>query len=123
MIYRKYCLMIGILFVSGCQSEPTTPLERAEQAQENLAEAREDAAEIIANSEEEAVEIVADARREAKQEIADAKRDAADIVAEAERDLQQSMTELEANIVPKSDADLNSEAGSKDSRLQDNLNE
>ncbi len=123
MDFRKFCLMSGILLVNGCQSEPTTPQERAEQAQADLAEAREDAAEIIAQSEEEAVEIVADARREAKQEIADAKRDAEDIVYEAERDLQQSMKALEANIVPKPEVDSDSETGAPVPRAQDNRTE
>ncbi len=82
------------LCFSGCQSEPTTPREEAERAQENLESARERAAEIVAESEEEAVDIIADAREEAAAEVRDAKRDAKTMVQDAEEELTLKLNEL-----------------------------
>ncbi|WP_345682833.1 hypothetical protein [Novipirellula caenicola] len=91
-------LMIGSL---GCQSEPTTPREEAEQAQENLEAARERAAEIVAESEEEAVDMIADAREEAAAEVRDAKEKAKTMVQDAEEELTLKLNELSE---PKVDA-------------------
>tara|TARA_R110002073_G_scaffold7245_11_gene41395 strand:+ start:1197 stop:1562 length:366 start_codon:yes stop_codon:yes gene_type:complete len=84
----------------GCQSEPTTPREEAEQAQENLESARERAAELVAESEEEAVDIIADAREEAAAEVRDAKREAESIVQNAEEELTLKLNDLsDPNVV------------------------
>ncbi len=82
------------LGICGCQNEPTTLREEAEQAQENLEVAREKAVEVIAESEEEAVEIVADARLEAQEEMQEAKREAGNIIADAKENLTEKLNEL-----------------------------
>ena len=85
-----------VLFIAviGCNDEPTTLRGQAEQAQEDLEEARVQAAELVAESEEDAVEIVADAREEAQEEVLDAKREADRIVAGAKEELNEKMEEL-----------------------------
>ncbi|EMI17441.1 secreted protein [Rhodopirellula maiorica SM1] len=87
---------VATLLISclGCQSEPTTPREEAEQAQENLESARERAAEIVAESEEEAVDIIADAREEAAAEVRDAKETAETMVQDAEEELTVKLNDL-----------------------------
>ncbi len=78
----------------GCQNEPMTPHEEAEQAQDNLENARVHAAEVIADSEEEAVEIIADAKAEAQEEMQDATREADKIISDAKEDLTEKLNEL-----------------------------
>ncbi|EMI45123.1 hypothetical protein [Rhodopirellula sp. SWK7] len=83
----------------GCSGEPDTLRGQAEQAQQELEEAREDAASIIAESEENAVEIVADAREEAREQIEDAKREASEAVTDAEQKLERKIEALKQSTV------------------------
>ncbi len=86
----------------GCDNEPTTLREEAEQAQEKLEEAREEAAEIVSESEEEAVQRMADAREKAQDELEQARQEATGMVREAETDLQRKMDQLgEVELEPE----------------------
>ncbi len=91
-------VFLTCLLIVGCNSEPTTPREQAEQAQEDLQAAREQATRIINESEEEAVDIVADAREAAREQVQDAKQEAADIVADAEQNLNQKLDALSRTV-------------------------
>ncbi|EMB18656.1 hypothetical protein [Rhodopirellula europaea] len=93
----KNCLLLSLfacITTIGCQSEPTTMREQAEQAQENLEAARDKAAEIVAESEEEAVERVAEARDEARDDIIEAKREASELIEDAKQNLEYRLDEL-----------------------------
>jgi hypothetical protein len=78
----------------GCDQEPTTLREEAEQAQEELEETREDAAEMVDETEEDAVDNLADARQDAKENIREAKREATEMVEAAEADLDRKLEQL-----------------------------
>lgn len=103
----KILVLTSWLALVGCQNEPMTLREQAEQAQENLQDAREQATEVIAESEEQAVDIVADARADAQQKMQQGKRQAADIIADAKSELTEKLDELSAsqNLQPKPDDD------------------
>ncbi len=100
---------IAIILSVGCQSEPSTLREQAEQAQENLEQAREEAAEIVADSEEDAVEMVADARENASDKIQQAQQKATGMVASAKKGLDQKLDELSAeqSVVPSETIPVN----------------
>ncbi|MCO8123141.1 hypothetical protein NHH03_15440 [Stieleria sp. TO1_6] len=96
--------LLAVSFVAGCtdNSQPKTLREKAEQAQQDLAEAREDAAEMISDAEVDAVDIVADARDEAKEGIQRATEDANELVRDAEQKLDETLDAIEnKNLVPK----------------------
>jgi F0F1-type ATP synthase membrane subunit b/b' len=93
MKIQAMALVLCLTFL-GCQNEPMTPREEAEQAQDNLEKARVHAAEVIAESEEEAVEIIADAKADAQEEVKDATRQASEIISDAKEDLTQKLNEL-----------------------------
>lgn len=94
MPFRIVVLFAATAFAVGCNQEPETPREKAEQAQKELEKAREDAAEMIAEAEDEAVETVSDAREDAESDLQKAKREAAEKVEKAERDLEDELDQL-----------------------------
>ncbi|WP_145391593.1 ATP synthase subunit B family protein [Stieleria neptunia] len=108
----RYLAAAWCLLIVGCQGEPTTLREEAEQAQENLEDARVQAAEVIADSEEEAVDIVADARVEAKEEMQDAKREAAKMISDAKEELTEKLDALgkSSTVDPRPSEDAESES-------------
>lgn len=93
------CTVLSALS-AGCQSEPTTLREEAEQARENLSETREEAAEIVDEAQEDAVDNLADARQDASENIDEAKRDAEQMVEEAETELDQKLNQLGDQTLP-----------------------
>lgn len=90
----QIAVSVFLIAFAGCQGEPTTPREEAEQAQENLEDARVRAAEMLAESEEDAVEIIADAKEDAQEEIQDGKREAAEIISDAKQELTETLDKL-----------------------------
>lgn len=94
MKFHTVLLSALAAFVIGCNQEPETPREKAEQAQKELEEAREDAAEMIADAEEDAVETVSDAREEADDDLQKTKRKAAETVEDAEQNLEARLDQL-----------------------------
>lgn len=94
-----WCLLACVILV-GCENEPDTLREQAEQAQQNLEETRDEAAELVAESEANAVEIVADARQEAREEIRSAKEEAREQIKDAETRLEAKLEAFDESTVP-----------------------
>ena len=100
----KTFVLLSILSV-GCNNEPKTLREEAEQARENLAETREEAAELVDDAQEDAVDNLADTRQEAEESITEAKREAEEMVDDAEMELEQKLDQLGDQTLPLKDSD------------------
>lgn len=108
-------LLVAIPVTLGCDDKPVTPREEAEQAQEELAEAREDAADLIDDAEQEAIDTLADAREEATHEVDSAKQDAEEMVSNAEENLEQKLDQLGDQTLPlKEDVKANAADATND---------
>lgn len=92
------------VFLIGCDSEPQTLREQAEQARQTVEETREEASELVDEAQEDAVDNLADARQDAKQNINEAKRDAEQMVDRAEEDLEEKLNQLGDQTLPLEDA-------------------
>ncbi len=102
----------------GCHQEPTTLRGQAEQAQEELADAREDAAEMVANSEENAVDQIADAREDAQEKIQRSKRKAVGIVEDAKSNLTRKLDRLEDTGIPDATNPASDDATAEDFSIE-----
>ncbi|MCC9601377.1 hypothetical protein LOC67_12550 [Stieleria sp. JC731] len=81
--------------ISGCGADPDSPLGEAQQAQEQLEDARQEAAEMVSDAEEDALETIADAKENAEAQIADAQNDANELIQEAKQNLDNKMQNLQ----------------------------